>query len=101
MVHKTVTARVFDGNVRDREHVIASYERHNQNVKDTIPPERLLVYDVSQGWAPLCEFLGLSVPDEPFPKVNTTDEFRQLRAPLFKRNAPSLTQRKSGWCSCR
>src|SRR5215204_2979211 len=53
MVHKAILERVFDGNVADRPHVIASYERHNEAVKLTIPLERLLVYEVSDGGTPL------------------------------------------------
>lgn len=47
----------------------------------TVPPERLLVFDVRQGWEPLCAFLGVPVPlDEPFPHVNDAGSFqRQLR----------------------
>jgi hypothetical protein len=40
-----------------------------------IPAERLLVYEVSQGWGPLCEFLGVKVPDAPFPAQNSRAEF--------------------------
>jgi hypothetical protein len=45
-----------------------------------IPPERLLVYDVAEGWAPLCAFLGVPVPDGPMPKVNSTEEFQREHA---------------------
>jgi hypothetical protein len=45
-----------------------------------VPAERLLVFEASQGWAPLCEFLGQPVPTTEFPRVNTTEEF-QARAP--------------------
>jgi Sulfotransferase domain len=41
-----------------------------------VPPERLLVYEVGDGWEPLCRFLGVPVPDEPFPHVNATEAFR-------------------------
>ena len=40
-----------------------------------VAPERLLVFDVADGWAPLCGFLGLPVPDEPFPRTNSLEEF--------------------------
>ncbi len=40
------------------------------SVKRTVPPERLLVFDVKEGWEPLCKFLDVPVPDEPFPRVN-------------------------------
>ena len=60
----------------DKDNVIAVYKRHNQQVKDTLPRARLLVFDAPQGWAPLCEFLKAAVPATPFPKTNSTQEFR-------------------------
>lgn len=69
----------FDGRVHDREHAIAVYERHNAEVRRAIAPERLLVYDVAQGWEPLCRFLGVPIPSESFPHANTTEDFRQRR----------------------
>lgn len=51
--------------------------RHNQYIKQLIPPEKLLVFDVSQGWKPLCEFLGVPEPKEPFPRVNDSAEFEK------------------------
>lgn len=85
MHDKVVRDRVFAGNVADRAHMIARYERHNEEVERTIPAERLLIYEVAQGWGPLCRFLGGPVPDEPFPKANTTADFSEHLAPLFKR----------------
>jgi hypothetical protein len=59
----------------DTSELIAAAERHNEAVKAAIPADRLLVWDVKQGWEPLCEFLELPVPDDPFPNVNDSAEF--------------------------
>jgi Sulfotransferase domain len=75
MVRKVVGA-MFEGEMRDRDHLISVYLRHNQEVRDTIAADRLLVYEVAQGWAPLCDFLDVPVPDTPMPKVNSTEEFQ-------------------------
>jgi hypothetical protein len=83
MLRKAVVDRVFEGNVQDREHVIARYERHNHDVKQAVAPERLLVYEVAEGWEPLCLFLGVAEPTEPFPRVNTTDEYRERIRTVF------------------
>jgi hypothetical protein len=64
------------GNRFDKEHVLDVYRRHNETVKRAIPASQLLVYDAPQGWKPLCDFLGVAVPDAPFPKTNSTEEFR-------------------------
>ncbi len=72
---REVIMRLFDGDLRTRDHVIGVYERHNAQVRATIPTERLLVFHVSDGWAPLCSFLGVATPEGPIPKVNSTEEF--------------------------
>jgi Sulfotransferase domain len=60
--------------VKDRAFMTEWFERRNQDVVDGLPPERLLVYSPKQGWEPLCDFLGVPVPDAPFPRVNSRDE---------------------------
>lgn len=66
----------FDGRFGDRGHAIETFERHNEGVKRRVPPEKLLVFEVKQGWGPLCEFLGVEAPDKPFPHVNDGEAFR-------------------------
>ncbi|MFI6762809.1 sulfotransferase [Micromonospora sp. NPDC050417] len=53
------------------------YTDHIAEVRATMPADRLLVFDVAQGWAPLCEFLGVAVPEQPFPLLNTSAAFRE------------------------
>jgi hypothetical protein len=48
---------------------------YNQEVKQTVPADRLLVWAPADGWGPICEFMGLPVPEAPFPRVNDTDAF--------------------------
>ena len=55
--------------------LIEAMRRHEDEVRRTVPPERLLVWSVAEGWEPLCEFLEVSVPDMPFPRVNDSREF--------------------------
>jgi hypothetical protein len=89
MARKVIFERVFMRDTSNKAHMIECYRRHNEEVQRTIPPERLLVYEVSQGWEPLCAFLGVWVPDEAFPKVNTKDEFQERITSLFKKEAPA------------
>ncbi len=56
----------------------AAFVRHNDEVRATIPPSRLLEWSVADGWEPLCAALGVPVPDEPFPVTNTTGEMREM-----------------------
>lgn len=74
MIRKVV-GKLFDGRLRDHDHVIGVYERHNAKVRESFPSDRLLVYELAEGWGPLCDFLGVPVPDEPMPKVNSTEDF--------------------------
>jgi Sulfotransferase domain len=64
----------FGDRIDDRAFMVDYFEKHVAAVKAAIPPERLLVYEVKQGWGPLCEFLGLPEPAEPFPRVNSRAE---------------------------
>ncbi len=70
---------VFGGRFEERAHAVAVFRRHVEAVTDTIPPERLLVYEVKQGWGPLCRFLGVEPPaGVPFPHLNDGAAFRRL-----------------------
>jgi hypothetical protein len=57
------------------EQLIAEFERHNAEVRASVPAERLLVWEVREGWQPLCEFLEVPVPAEPLPHVNDRETF--------------------------
>lgn len=73
--------QVFGG-AMDRDTCIARYNRHIDEVKATVPAERLLVYSVTEGWEPLCRFLGHEVPDIPFPHANAG--IGELRASIVE-----------------
>ncbi|MBU6283788.1 sulfotransferase family protein [bacterium] len=68
--------RDFSPGGLDREAAIAAYERHNAAVRAEVPRARLVEWRPGDGWEPLCRALDVAVPDEPFPHVNTTSEFR-------------------------
>lgn len=80
----------FQGRMHDRAFMIDHFRRHNSEVERTIPSHRLLVYEVSQGWGPLCSFLGVRVPEVPFPVTNTREEFAARTA---ARNAAQRSAR--------
>ena len=68
----------YDGRVHDRDHMVAAFERHTENVRREIPAERLLIHHVEQGWEPLCAFLDVPVPSAAFPRVNSRDETKKI-----------------------
>lgn len=68
--------RAFGEHIHDRDWMTDYFRRHDEAVRREIPAERLLVYQAGQGWAPLCAFLGVPVPAEPYPSENNTAEFQ-------------------------
>jgi hypothetical protein len=78
----TLLSERFSAELGDRDAMIAAYKRHNDAVRAAIPADRLLEWSPEQGWEPLCDRLGVAVPDEPFPCTNSTADWRaQLGAP--------------------
>jgi hypothetical protein len=75
MIDRLVWEGTFASSHAEPGEMIATMERHNEEVRRNVPAERLLVWNVSEGWEPLCEFLQLPVPDEPLPHVNDRTEF--------------------------
>jgi hypothetical protein len=70
-----MVSKEFGNDLKDKEKVISYFNKYNAGVLNTIPKEKVLVYDVKSGWEPLCNFLNVPVPSMPFPKSNTKDEF--------------------------
>jgi len=68
----------FTDRWRDPDEITAAYQRHNVTVRRAVPPERLIEWRTGDGWGPLCRALGVPVPDEPFPHLNTTRQFRVM-----------------------
>lgn len=60
----------------DPEIMMAAYERHNEDVRKTVPADQLLEWHASEGWEPICQALDLPVPDKPFPWVNQRSEWK-------------------------
>lgn len=74
--------RLFDGRMDDKEHMIACFERHRRDVVDSVPADRLLVFEAKDGWGPLCTFLGVPIPNGDFPRVNSKEETRKVMQEL-------------------
>jgi nitrate reductase NapE component len=92
---RTVQETVWDGTMRgkflDRDEALQIFDAHNREVQETVPADRLLVFDVKQGWEPLCAFLGLRAPaGEPFPHVNDAADFRRRQRAQYQAIARAL-----------
>ena len=68
----------FGTDLPERKQAIAGFNAHVEAVRTTIPANRLLEFDVRQGWAPLCAHLGVPIPDTPFPNLNDAAQFAAL-----------------------
>ncbi len=78
MSRKLIWQRSHKGTLDiSREAAIQRYQEHIDEVKAAVPPEKLLIFQVNQGWGPLAEFLGKEVPDKPFPRVNDRKEIKK------------------------
>jgi hypothetical protein len=87
MAKSSIHDRFFRGDMDDEVKLVSRYEQHNVEVQRIIPKKRLLVYNVSEGWEPLCAFLRVPVPAEPFPKTNSTQFFNEDLAPIFNQTS--------------
>ena len=76
MVETIIWQGVFEGRTADREFAIAKFNANIEEVKRTIPAERLLIHEAKDGWESLCAFLGKPVPDTPYPRTNDTAEMK-------------------------
>lgn len=76
-VFETMDKLIVDGIMGgfDKDSAISAYRRNNEKVRATIPADRLLVFTPSDGWDPLCAFLGVDVPKGDFPRSHARDEF--------------------------
>jgi len=77
MGNEIIWQGTFDGRFEDRSHAIEVFVRHNEEVRRRVPAEKLLAFEVKEGWGPLCEFLGVAEPDKPFPRLNDAAQMRR------------------------
>jgi hypothetical protein len=80
MIEAVVWGGTFGGRFEDKAHAIRVYEEHDAQVERTVPRERLLRFEVRDGWGPLCRFLNVAAPDAPFPHLNDTASFLERMA---------------------
>ena len=77
MIDRTVWIGEFSGRFEDKEFAVDVFKKHIELVKTVFPEERLLVHSAKDGWQPLCDFLGVPVPDEPYPWLNESINFKR------------------------
>ncbi len=70
MLQSTIWDKLFDGRFEGRQYAIQVFNDHIENVKRAVAKEKLLIYNINEGWKPLCGFLNVPIPEKPFPHIN-------------------------------
>lgn len=78
MIRTLIWDTTFEDRFAEKDFALEVFNRHNEEVKQVVPADQLLVYEIQQGWAPICEFLGVETPDTEFPHLNDAETFRQM-----------------------
>lgn len=80
-LHELLFHSEFMKNLEDKEATIREFEKHTEEVKATVPSDKLLIFSIKEGWEPLCKFLDVDIPSIPFPRVNDRQSLvRKLEA---------------------
>jgi hypothetical protein len=83
---KAIVEDHFQGRFLDKEFMEKVFNDHHEEVKNYVPANKLLVFDVSEGWEPLCKFLGVEVPEESLPHTNKKEDFATMVGQLMQGN---------------
>lgn len=84
LINKLIFHRTFKFQFKNKRKAIEIYKQHNEEVIRVIPKDQLLIYDVADGWEPLCRFLQVPVPDHPFPNTNSSSHFVNMKNATLK-----------------
>jgi hypothetical protein len=76
----------FQGKFLDKEFMEKLFNKHNEEVKNYVPANKLLVWDAAEGWEPLCKFLEAEAPCEQLPHTNKKEDFHVMVAELMQGN---------------
>lgn len=82
----------FEGKFLDKMFAEKVFNRHIEDVKRSVPANKLLIYDVNEGWEPLCKFLHATVPSDPFPHTNKREDFKVMLAELVNGNLVRIAE---------
>lgn len=83
LLDRYLFGQFFNGTFTDKEKTLSIVKAYLQEVKQNIPDGQMLVYEISEGWEPLCDFLDLPVPDLEFPYKNKREDFNTMIAKML------------------
>jgi Sulfotransferase domain len=96
MIDELVWNRLLGSTMDHRDAAIARYKAHIEEVQDSVPADKLLTFSADQGWDPLCAFLGVPVPAEPFPRVNNREVINQWLSRMARLRDMRLGKKPAG-----
>lgn len=81
------------GELFNRDHFRRTYEDHYKHVRAVVAPDRLLEFQPQDGWEPLCQFLGKTIPEnKPYPYINEASKLIKSHKRMWW-----LAMRKTIW----
>lgn len=83
MANTLIWKNTFKNRFGDKAYALSVLDDHIAEVGRVVPADKLLVYEVKDGWGPLCTFLGVPVPEAPFPRLNDSAAFNRQTGPTF------------------
>jgi len=86
LAKKRIFQVTLEGKFEDKAFAEQAFNNHLEDVKATVPADKLLIYDVRDGWGPLCKFLDVEEPKEALPHLNKKENFKTMLADLMKGN---------------
>lgn len=86
-MRNTHLKKAFDNNFASKKKAKEVFYKHIEDVKKHVPENKLLIYDVAEGWDSLCDFLDLPIPEEDFPHLNKKENFHEMVKSMIKEAA--------------
>ena len=83
-MRSTYLGKQFGSNFASKSNAETVFFNHIKEVSEYVPKEQLLVYEVAEGWQPLCDFLNVDIPNEPFPHLNKKEHFHEMVKGMIK-----------------
>ncbi len=84
LAKRMIFAKHLQGRFEDKAFAEEVFNKHMEDVKAYVPADKLLVFDVRDGWGPLCQFLDKPVPEENLPHLNKKENFKTMLAGLMR-----------------
>jgi len=83
LLDRYLFGQFFKGTFLDKEKTLSLVNAYLDEINAIIPADKMLIYEISEGWQPLCDFLELRVPEIEFPYKNKREDFNTMIAKML------------------